>query len=152
MKMKNKFLMGLSMSVVLATSFSISTQSIAEEMPKDTRIMVDVKTEWKDHLLHDMRFGLLPTVTKVIAAASKNDMKTVAKEARARGMGHMQKMNMDMMAVLPMPMKGIGKSMHMGFDEVAKSADAGESTAQVMGKLSKVLDSCNACHATYRLN
>ena len=56
-----------------------------------------------------------------------------------------------MMKELPMGMKGMGKGMHLAFDDVATAARTGDSTA-VAGAVSDLMLACTACHMTYKLN
>lgn len=114
----------------------------------ESRIALDIPEKYKNHLLYDMRNGLFPTLQQVIKAVNNDKMDEAATIAAKRGITHFKTMDLKFLSTLPKAMKMLGKNMHMGFDDIAKSARTGNKQA-TFKKIVKQFDNCTACHNTY---
>jgi hypothetical protein len=123
-----------------------------EPVSDDRQLLTTVSDHWRNHLLHDMREGLFVQVQEILEASGEGDMDKVARLATARGKAHFKKMDPKMMAELPKAMKGMGKAMHLAFDDVATAARSGGGAAAVSGAVSDLMTTCTACHSTFKLN
>ena len=141
---------GLMVAAVIVASAAVGVLQAQEH--SDDRELVQVSQKWHDHLLMDMREGLFVQVQEILAAVSEGDMERAATLASERGKAHFAKMDPEMMAELPMGMKGMGKQMHLAFDDVAAAARDGGDPAKVAGAVSDLMSACTACHMTYKLN
>ena len=122
------------------------------EMADDRELLTTVSDHWRIHLLHDMREGLFVQVQEILQANAAGDMATVEALATERGKAHFAHMDPDMMAELPDQMKGMGRAMHLAFDDVATAARETGDPAAVSGAVSDLMMACTACHLTYKLN
>lgn len=104
----------------------------------------------RDFVLAEMR-ALLGAVQGVAAGAAANDTKAVASAARSGGSAVAHGVPPALMASLPLEFKQWGLSVHSAFDDLAAAAEAGEPADWQLGRLSKLMETCVGCHATYRL-
>ena len=123
-----------------------------DEMADDRELLTTVSDHWRIHLLHDMREGLFVQVQEIMQANAAGDMARVEALATARGKAHFAKMDPDMMAELPDGMKGMGRAMHLAFDDVATAARETGDAAAVSGAVGDLMSACTSCHLTYKLN
>lgn len=152
--------MKVTKSVLLATAVVacgtiagvVWAQDSADANMDDRELLTTVSDHWRIHLLQDMREGLFVQVQEILQANADGDMATVEALATERGKAHFAKMDPDMMAELPMGMKGMGKAMHLAFDDVATAARETGDPAKVAGAVSDLMLTCTACHVTYKLN
>ena len=117
----------------------------------DRRTEVLVSTEERNMILSEMR-DLLKGVQTIIRSAANNDFKEVSIAARSVGMvmatevGHPA-----LIAKLPLPFKKLGFGVHRSFDKLADEAET-LNTKQVLTETANIMNSCVACHATFRLS
>ncbi len=104
----------------------------------------------RELVLMEMR-GLLNSTQGILAGLDTHDLQQVAKSARASGMASAADVNPALMAKLPMSFKQLGMSVHVAMDEIAKDAETGKPSGEILHKLSNTLSSCVACHAAWQL-
>jgi hypothetical protein len=100
--------------------------------------------------LAEMR-GLLEAVNGVLAGVAANDPEAVAIAARAAGL----ESDTDSETVeerFPASFHALELSMHGDFDRLAKSAEAGAPSDQMIRALSQITGKCVGCHASYRVD
>jgi len=136
----------------MAVSITVGAVGAQDAMTDDRELLTTVSEHWRNHLLHDMRAGLFVQVQEILEASGEGDMATVQELATERGKSHFAKMDPKMMAELPKGMKGMGKAMHLAFDDVATAAREVGTSKAVAGAVSDLMSACTACHSTYKLN
>ena len=123
-----------------------------------TRPAADGRTEIlltpveRDVVLAEMRH-LLKAVHGVVTAlcASDPNLKAAEGAARAAGMHMAAEINPTIMLKLPLPFKQMGLSIHKDMDHLADGIAQGESSKQILNRLSSLTARCTACHDMYRL-
>lgn len=135
----------------------------------DTRAEVDLPSPMRVKMLANMR-SHADAVAEVLAALSKGDGAGAAKIAESRlGLGspgaaackpnaksgELGEMPAMMAKHMPDDMRALGLAMHEQASKFAEEADkikAGGDMRPALAELSKVVQACNACHASYRLD
>lgn len=84
-------------------------------------------------------------------ALSRDDMKGVAKAARAMGSAKAHDVPLALMGKLPLGFKTLAFSVHGGFDTIASDAETIGMPKHTLGQLSAVLQQCVACHGSYQV-
>lgn len=84
-------------------------------------------------------------------ALSRDDMKGVAKAARAMGSAKAHDVPLALMGKLPLGFKTLAFSVHGGFDTIASDAETIGRPKHTLGQLSAVLQQCVACHGSYQV-
>lgn len=101
-------------------------------------------------ILNEMR-NLLGGVQGILEAINHNDMKQVARAARAVGTASAADVNPALMAKLPLPFKQLGMSVHHDMDDLAQAAENGKPPAELQTMLGNTLAKCVACHSAWQL-
>lgn len=118
------------------------------EPSADIRQRLALSAEERNDVLKEMR-GMLVSLQGIQAGLAAHDMGKVAAAAKTSGMAEAADPALE--AKLPAPWKNLATAAHTGFDEVVKAVSAGAKADAIAAKLSAGLESCVACHATYRL-
>lgn len=136
---------------------------------RDTRQEVDLPAPMRAHMLANMR-GHAESVAEILAALGKGDGAGAAKIADTRlGMassgaaackpnaksGELGDMPAMMAHHMPDEMRALGLTMHEQASKFAQEAakiGPGGDMRPALAELSQVVQACNACHATYRLD
>jgi hypothetical protein len=107
----------------------------------------------RDMVLAEMR-QLLKAVHGVVTAVGTGDLdrKAAGQAARAAGMAMAADVNPAIMMKLPLPFKQMGMSIHKDMDALADAAAQGESTGQLLQRLSSMTARCTTCHDMYRFS
>lgn len=136
----------ISMAVIAALFVQGHTRPGADGR---TEIML-TPTE-RDIVLAEMR-DLLKAVHGVVTALGRSDQNFKAAEgvARAAGMQMAADINPTIMLKLPLPFKQMGLSIHKDMDHLADGIAQGESSMQILSRLSSMTARCTACHDRYR--
>ncbi len=105
----------------------------------------------RDLVLAEMR-QLLKSVHGVVTVLGSPDQNLKAAEASARaaGMAMAADVNPAVMLKLPLPFKQMGMSIHKDMDHLADGIAQGESSMQILSRLSSMTGRCTACHDMYR--
>ena len=102
-------------------------------------------------VLKEMR-GFLASVEGIVAALASDKVADAQEAARASGMGVMRSMPPNLRPKLPMEFKKMGHMTHQSFDKLADEAATLGDKAVVLKQLETILNTCNTCHASYRLS
>ncbi len=116
----------------------------------DMRQILPLTEHQRDHVLTEMR-ALLSGTQNILDALSKEDMTAVAREARSLGMGMAHKGEDHLKAVLPKEFMQMGMSVHKAFDQIAADAESMKDPKHTLRQLSKAMQTCNTCHASYQI-
>lgn len=117
----------------------------------DKRKSINLTRSERNMVLSEMR-SLLKGVQGIIKAISEDNIKEAAMHARSNGMvmaseaGH----HPGLFAKLPMNFKKMGFGLHKNFDDLADRAES-MNGKEILGETSKIMNSCIACHSTYKL-
>lgn len=126
----------------------ISVTAIADEL--DQRQSIQLNAKQHAHVLGEMR-TLFSGTQAILAALSVNDMTTAAQQARALGMSMVDKAENHLHDVLPQKFMQLGMSVHQDFDRIAADAESLKDSKYTLKQLSTAMNTCTACHETYRL-
>jgi hypothetical protein len=116
----------------------------------DKRRVLPLTENQRDHVLTEMR-ALLSGTQNILDALSKEDMAAVARESRSLGTGMAHKGEDHLKAVLPEEFMWMGMSVHKAFDQVAADAESLKDPQHTLRQLSKAMQTCNECHASYQI-
>jgi hypothetical protein len=78
-------------------------------------------------------------------------MATVAREARALGLGMAGKGENHLKSVLPEAFMRLGMSVHRDFDSISQDAQSIKDPRHTLRQLSEVMKKCDSCHASYQI-
>ena len=135
--------------VIAAMAYKFVVAGSAEKA-EDGRITILLESGERNLVLKEMR-AFVESLQLMLDALSKDDMKGVAKAARAMGMVKSQDVSLAMVGKLPLEFKKLAFGVHGGFDTIANDAEAIGTTKHTLGQLSEVLQKCVACHRSYQL-
>jgi hypothetical protein len=135
--------------VIAAMAYKFVVAGSAEKA-EDGRITILLESGERNLVLKEMR-AFVESLQLMLDALPKDDMKGVAKAARAMGMVKSQDVSLAMVGKLPLEFKKLAFGVHGGFDTIANDAEAIGTTKHTLGQLSEVLQKCVACHRSYQL-
>lgn len=116
----------------------------------DGRVVVLLDEPARKIMLDQMRF-FMQGVAAIMDALSIGNMEIVAREARARGGVMPERVPVEIRNQLPSGFLAIGKTVHMGFDQLAADAKQFGDAQQCQQQLAEIIRGCSACHATYQI-
>jgi hypothetical protein len=116
----------------------------------DKRQVVPLSEHQRDHVLTEMR-SLLSGTRNILDALSRDDMATVAREARALGLGMAGKGENHLGSVLPEAFMRLGMSVHKDFDNISLDAQAINDPRHTLRQLSEAMKKCDSCHVSYQI-
>ena len=123
--------------------------SIAEETA-DPRQAIALEPAERAFVLNEMR-NFLQSVEGIVSAVASDKTAEAASPAKKSGMGVMHAVPPTLRQKLPKEFKMMGHQTHEAFDALAQEAGSiGDKTA-VLKQLETILNTCNTCHASYRL-
>lgn len=119
----------------------------------DGRTEIILAPAERDLVLAEMRH-LLKAVHGVVTALSGPEQNFKAAEGAARAVGmHMAAdFNPAIMVKLPLAFKQMGMSIHKDMDHLADGIAQGESSVQILNRLSSMTARCTTCHDMYRFS
>jgi hypothetical protein len=120
------------------------------EKAEDGRVTILLEPGERDLMLKEMR-AFVESLQQISEALSKDDMKSVARSARATGTSSAQDVPLAMMSKLPLSFKKLAFGVHGGFDTIAMDAETMALPKHTLGQLSEVLRNCVACHSSYQI-
>lgn len=120
-------------------------------MAADQRADIRLAAEQREVVLTEMR-GFLSAVQQITDALARQDMKAAAVAARSVGSVATHDMPVSLKQALPLEFKQLGFSVHHDFDQLAMDAESIGDVRHSMTQMSRILQKCVACHATYQLN
>ncbi|MCI1279581.1 MAG: hypothetical protein LKG23_11435 [Nitrospira sp.] len=117
----------------------------------DGRTEIVLAQAERDLILAEMR-QLLKTVHGVVTVLGSPDQNLKAAESAARsaGMAMAADVNPAVMLKLPLTFKQMGMSIHKDMDRLADGIAQGETSVQILNRLSSMTARCTACHDMYR--
>jgi hypothetical protein len=116
----------------------------------DDRNVIVVHPEERELLLTEMR-GLLAATQGILEGANQNDMPRIIEAARAAGMAAVMDVNPAMTDKLPLEFKALSMGIHHDMDGIAKAAEDGKSSPELLKMTSSTLTKCVACHAMWQI-
>jgi hypothetical protein len=120
---------------------------------RDARQPVALNAEEKAYVLGRMR-DHLGAIQKILSAAGSGDSSGVKDVATARGTVAAAGPDAFRKAIsekTPPGWRSLLVTMRAGFDDVAKSGAKNDNSIETVQRVSSLMNSCIACHATYRL-
>lgn len=133
--------------VVMAYKFIVSGSTAKGE---DGRTAILFQSGERTLMLGEMR-EFVAALQSISDALARDDMKAVARAARAVGTAKAGDVPLSMLAKLPIGFKSLAISTHRGFDAIARDADSGAPQKHTLEQLSGTLQNCVACHASYQI-
>ncbi len=133
--------------VALAYKFIVSGSTAKGE---DGRTAILFQAGERNLMLGEMR-EFVAALQAISDGLAREDMKAVARAARAVGTSKAGDVPLSMLAKLPIGFKSMAVSTHRGFDAIARDADAGAPPKHTLELLSGTLQNCVACHASYQV-
>lgn len=105
----------------------------------------------RDIVLAEMR-TFLGAVQGITTALTKDDLQTVAGQARSVGAAAVGQIPPSLMQALPLEFKTLGHSVHADFDQLALDAEQMGDRDMALRQLGDILGKCVTCHAAYRFS
>ena len=125
--------------------------------PLDTREILALNAEQRQHVLVEMR-GLLLATQGVIEGLAEDDMAAVQTAASAVGMNALHTVEsqanmkrLRMRETAPKEFMTLGMGVHKSFDEIAQMAADGVPAKDIQLKLVDTMNNCMACHSAYQI-
>ena len=128
--------------------FLFTAAAAASEI--DKRQVVPLSEHQRDHVLTEMR-ALLAGTRNILDALSRDEMATVAREARALGLGMAGKGENHLKSVLPEAFMRLGMSVHRDFDSISHDAQSIKDPRHTLRQLSEAMKKCDSCHGSYQI-
>ena len=122
---------------------------VAEEA--DTRTVIQLSPQHRALVLGEMR-QFLSGLQRMTDALSRDDMETVAGEARTLGTSMSHHMPADLKQALPQGFRKMGHAVHSSFDQIALDAESLGDGQHTLSQLGDTLSRCVACHSTYQIH
>ena len=133
---------------LIAVLFTLVPVVNAEET--EARTVIELSERHRALILTEMR-QFLSGLQQITDALSRDDMETVASEARTLGVAMSHHMPADLKQALPQEFRKLGHSVHSHFDQIALDAESLGDPAHTLSQLSETLSGCVACHSTYQI-
>ncbi|MGB9093852.1 MAG: hypothetical protein WCB93_07040 [Gallionella sp.] len=135
-------------TVAVLAWFFVRSLAVADT---DGRAAIMLHPAERQRVLSEMR-GLLAATQGIVEGASRGDRLRIMAAARAGGMASMSSADPALIAKLPLEFKALNMNVHHEMDEIAKAAEDGRPTAQLLQMTSDTMEKCVACHAAWRLD
>jgi hypothetical protein len=152
--MKKRFLALCASLVLVPCGLAISSTGAFAQSSLSARTPIRLSPLEREFLQTEMHLNLR-ALQAVYAALAQQDHARAAESAATRGMATFGDKDptrpKTLTAKLPQAWRALSGAGRQGFDELASALAARESDAQIFGRLAKLHDNCNACHATFRL-
>jgi hypothetical protein len=133
---------------LIAVLFIVVPVVNAEET--DARTVIELSERHRALVLTEMR-QFLSGLQQITEALSRDDMETVASEARILGVAMSHHMPADLKQALPQAFRKLGHSVHSNFDQIALDAESLGDPAHTLSQLGETLSRCVSCHSTYQI-
>lgn len=116
----------------------------------DERILLDLNTIEKRAVRSEMR-KLLVSVSEIISALNEKNLESVEAAARKSGMVMVGQVEVSLKEKLTPAFMKLGKSVHVGFDQIADAAHDDASRDKIIDLLAQQMNRCTTCHSAYGL-
>ena len=120
------------------------------EKAEDGRVALILEPGERMLMLREMR-DFVAGLQLISDALSRDDMRDVAKAARAMGTARTHDVPVAMMGKLPIEFKTLALSVHREFDTIATDAEGTGIPKHTLTQLSDALQKCVACHGSYQV-
>jgi hypothetical protein len=117
---------------------------------EDDRLAIELSEPNKDFALKEMR-DFLESVQQINEGILNKDSDQIYNAARKSGGAVVDETPKGMMSSLPIGFKKLGLSVHGKFDMIADSIRANNDFDYAQREMNTLLNSCIACHRTYRI-
>ena len=141
----------IAVSVLVLRFIVFGQTKAAAQTAIDQRITVIVTETERHFILSEMRSMLIGTQQIMQASLSKN-MSSIVEIAQSLGIKTMGDIPPGIMGKLPLAFKQLGLGVHRTFDQIALDAKDLADEQHTLNQLQKMLQSCTACHASYKLS
>jgi cytochrome c556 len=139
------------LSLILA--LSVLSQANAAESPPSSRQYIPLDQVEKDYLIGEMHKNVAG-IQGILAALGQQDYQRAQQAAAIRGMATFGSNDPSLPKTLadktPPVWKPLAKALRLGFDDVAKGIADHEEQDVILERVSKVMNYCITCHATFR--
>jgi hypothetical protein len=137
-------------SIIVASQMEHANATDA--IPSTRQTILLTVTE-QDYLIGEMHRNL-EALSSIISALAQNDARNAEQAAASRGMASYGDRDPSrpktLSAKLPPAWKPMATSLRQGFDQLAESLSAHETTAQSLRRVSQLMAICTGCHASFR--
>ncbi|MCW8905124.1 hypothetical protein [Sedimenticola sp.] len=116
----------------------------------DGRLAIQLNSSERDLVLAEMR-AFVDTLQAITQGIAREDLAQAAGAARNAGMAAQSGVPVSLAGKLPMEFKKLGLDTHRKFDQLALDAEQMEDPSHTLTQLSKLMQNCVGCHATYRI-
>jgi hypothetical protein len=117
---------------------------------KDERNLLALTADQKTAVRAEMR-KLLVSVSEILSALNEKNMAGVEAAARKSGMIMVGQVEVSLKEKLTPGFMKLGKSVHVGFDQIADAARDKESQEKIIELLAQQTNRCTTCHAAFGL-
>lgn len=128
----------------------LSAGACPAAMAADEREAIRLSASERAHLLEGMRTYLI-SLGEVTQAIANYKPAAVAAAARQSGAAMLADIPPFSALSLPLDFTSLSLSTHDQFDKLAAAAERGASRTQLLSAVAGIIDTCNGCHAAYRL-
>jgi hypothetical protein len=138
----------LTLPILCAAAVFTPLSNTGLQAGENSRTLLALEASEVTGLRTEMR-ALLASLAEVLAAMNENDLAAVEAAARKSGMVMVGQVEVSLKEKLTPEFMQLGKSVHVGFDEIADAARDGASQADLIGLLAEQTNRCTTCHAGY---
>jgi len=145
--------------IILAVTFFLSTLFLIYFFifrgnvieTEDSRVVIELSEPNAEFALKEMR-EFLESVQQINEGILDEDADQIYEAALKSGGSVIEHSPEGMMASLPIGFKKLGFSVHDKFDEIADSIKSNNDFDYTHRELNNLLNSCIACHRTYKVS
>lgn len=149
MNKKCSFIITLLLMLVIGGGYKFIIQGSTTQST-DGRVIIHLSASERDLVLEEMR-AFLESVQKITQAVAANQPETISEYAKKVGKAAQGAVPGTLIGKLPLEFKKLGFDTHTQFDQLALDTESLADSNYALGQLSKLMQNCIACHATYRL-
>ena len=137
--------------LAIVLSFAIMTMTATHlQAGEDQRTLLPLTAGQKTKVRSEMR-NLLVSVSEIMSALSEKNMTNVEAAARKSGMIMVGQVEISLKKILTPTFMKLGKSVHVGFDQIADAARDGANQDKLVKLMAEQLNRCTTCHAAFGL-
>lgn len=145
MLLRNAFLLAIISTIAFAALTSANLIA-----GNDARIMLDLNSTEKRAVRSEMR-KLLVSVSEILSALNEKNLAGVEAAARKSGMVMVGQVEVTLKKKLTPAFMKLGKSVHVGFDQIADASRDGATQDKIIELLARQTNRCTTCHAAFGL-
>ncbi len=149
MRVANIALLVLGSATVLSACATLHMAAAQESI--DPRQEIVLAPAERAFVLMEMR-GFLQSIEGIVSALANDRVGRAQEAAKRSGMGVMHDVPPTLHRKLPKEFMQMGRQTHQAFDALAEEAGTLGDKAVVLKQLETIINTCNTCHASYRLS